>query len=274
MLKVSCIQINSQNNMAQNIDKICSYIKEAAKNGAEFITLPENAALMPANEEESIKAAISMEDHPALSAFKSAAKDLNIWLLVGSIAVKHENSNKMANRSFLISPKGEVAAYYDKIHLFDVDIENGESHKESSRYEAGEKAVIAKLPFANIGMTICYDLRFPHLYRDLAKKGANIICVPAAFTKKTGEAHWHTLLKARAIETGCFIIAPAQTGTHPANRKTFGHSLIIDPWGKIISEAGTGEEIIYAQIDLKMVEKIRKQLPTINHDRKYKIINL
>jgi predicted amidohydrolase len=178
---------------------------------------------------------------------------------------------RAANRSFLFAADGSVLARYDKLHMFDVDLPGGESYRESDTFRPGDSAVVADLPWARLGLSICYDVRFPYLYRDLARAGADVIAVPSAFTRQTGEAHWHVLLRARAIETGCFIVAPAQTGTHHKDRKTFGHSLIVDPWGRVLADAGTEPGIVAADIDLERISAARGAVPALSHDRAYHV---
>ena len=265
----ACIQLNSQNHMDENIQSACRLIREAAEKGADLIATPENVEFISKNEEDLFASVQPEENHPALTAFCKLAQELEKFLLIGSLSVKLTDQRKIANRSFLINNNGEIIAKYDKIHLFDTSVTGGETHKESDRVVPGDKAVVAETPWGNLGMTICYDVRFPHLYRTLAQNGAGIITVPAAFTKFTGEAHWHVLLRARAIETGCYIIAPAQTGEHPSGRKTFGHSLIIDPWGKILADGGKETGVSMAEIDMEKVTSIRKQMPSLEHDRNF-----
>lgn len=276
-LIIACIQTNSADDMAENIRVIGAQVKEAAGQGAQFIALPENAFLMAVG--DSFHSQVYLpEEHPALQAVQQWAAELNVWILIGSIAVKQgtrhkAQSAKYLNRSYLISPQG-IAAHYDKIHLFDVSVPNGESHLESARFDAGDKAVIAQTPWGKLGMTICYDVRFPHLYRTLAKAGAEMLTTPAAFTRFTGEkGGWHILNRARAMETGCFVIAPAQCGTHMGanGRKTYGHSLIIHPWGDILAEAGEEPCIITAEIDLAEVAKTRAIMPSLAHDREFAV---
>lgn len=272
MLRLSCIQISSSDDLTANIAKLEAMVESSAKQGAQLICTPENSFLMEKPNTERIF--YTQGAHPAIAASSAMAKKNKVWLLIGSISVADDkeqpvDNKKTYNRSLLFNPQGEIVAQYDKIHLFDVDVGDGQTYKESAKIIAGNKAVIAKTPWGNLGMTICYDLRFPQLYRAIAKAGAKIIAVPAAFTQVTGEAHWHVLLRARAIETGCFIIAPAQTGTHAGGRKTFGHSLIIDPWGKILADAGTEEGVITADIDISEVEKTRAKLPSLWHDREF-----
>jgi predicted amidohydrolase len=222
------------------------------------------------------RALYKQETHPGVVAAAAIAKEFQCWLLIGSVAVqdasiKEADSHKSYNRSLLFNPQGQVVASYDKIHLFDVALPNGEVYTESSRMLAGNKAVVADMPWVKLGMSVCYDVRFPHLYRTLAKAGAGILAVPAAFTVPTGEAHWHVLLRSRAIEHGCFVIAPAQTGEHPGGRKTYGHALIIDPWGKVLADAGTKEGIVVTDIDVSQVSQTRGKLPSLGHDRDYTI---
>jgi predicted amidohydrolase len=211
---------------------------------------------------------VAEKDDAALPQFGALAEELGIWLLVGSLAIK-VSEGKTANRSYLIGPNGRIAARYDKIHLFDVNLPSGETYRESNTVAPGEEAVVASLPWGRVGLSVCYDLRFPQLYRALAKNGAEILTVPSAFTETTGKAHWHVLLRARAIENGCFVIAPAQGGTHANGRKTYGHSLIVGPWGDILAEAGTEPCVISAELDLGEIADVRARLPSLHHDRPF-----
>lgn len=265
----ACVQTNSVNDMRRNIDNALGLVEKASASGADFIALPENVAFMADNGDELLANTYLPEDHPAIKAFIESAGVLGKWLLIGGVAVKIPGEEKIANRSFLISNTGKIVTSYDKIHLYDVTVQGGESHTESKRYRGGNKAVIAQTPWGKLGMTICYDLRFPHLYRMLAQAGASFITVPSSFTQFTGQAHWHTLLRARAIENGCYIIAPAQTGSHPANRKTYGHSLMIDPWGEILADGGEDVGFITAEIDTDRIDQVREGLPSLNHDRDF-----
>jgi len=269
--KVACVQINSSSVVKDNIKVIDKYIREAAEEGAEIIFTPENSCHMVSDIESKVDACPRQEDHPAVSHYIELSKELNVYIYIGSLGIKLD-SGKLANRSFLFSPDGEIVNIYDKIHLFEVKLDTGETHKESKHYEGGDRAVVAKTSLANLGMTICYDVRFPHLYRDLAKAGAEIMVVPAAFTVPTGKAHWETLLRARAIETGSFVIAVGQTGEHDGGRKTYGHSMVINPWGEVVIDAGIDVGIIYADIDLNEIDKTRKSLASLQHDREYKLI--
>ncbi|MBT3791139.1 MAG: carbon-nitrogen hydrolase family protein [Alphaproteobacteria bacterium] len=268
--KAACVQVNAQNDLAANTETACRLIREASAAGAEFISLPENVAFMGLNSKETREAAHPQSDHPSLAAFRDVALETGTWLLAGSLGIRLE-SGKLANRSCFIGPDGQVRTHYDKIHMFDVDLPNGERYRESERFDAGEVAVNTETPWGTLGMTICYDVRFPHLYRALAHAGAEIITVPAAFTRVTGEAHWHVLLRSRAIETGSFVMAAAQCGEHPGKRQTYGHSVIIDPWGKILADAGTEPGFILADIDMAHVSSARAMVPSLQHDREFSL---
>lgn len=268
--KAACIQMNSGDNMEQNIVTASVLIRKAKQMGAEFVALPENVALMKSSGTSYSHHAYREADHPALQAFLEIAKEVGIYLQVGSLAVRCRAGDKLANRSFLIDPQGEVVARYDKIHLFDTTLPSGKTYKESEHFVAGGEGVIVETPFGKLGMTICYDVRFPHLYRALAQRGAKFITVPSAFTDVTGEAHWHVLLRARAIETGSYMIAAAQYGAHPGDRRTYGHAMIVDPWGKVLAEAsGDKEEVIMADIDPGYADKIRAGLPAVTYDQSF-----
>lgn len=263
--KAAAIQINSVNDMVENVRKASFLAKQAADAGATLVTMPENVAFMAGSRDELYANAAYMEEHPALEIFQEVAKNLEIHLLIGSLAVKVHHSEKLANRSILLDQHGEIVTTYDKIHMYDATVEGGESHRESERFEAGKKPVMANLPECKLGLTICYDLRFPYLYRDLALKGAEVVVAPSAFTKFTGEPHWEVLLRARAIENGCYMVAAAQTGDHPANRKTWGHAMIVDPWGSVIADAGEAEGFAIAEIDVAMVGKVRENIPSLKN---------
>jgi deaminated glutathione amidase len=268
--KAACVQVNAQNDLAANTETACGLIREACAAGAEFISLPENVAFMGLNSKETREAAHPQSDHPALAAFRDVALETGTWLLAGSLGIRLE-SGKLANRSCFIGPDGQVRTHYDKIHMFDVDLPNGERYRESERFDAGVTAVNTETPWGTLGMTICYDVRFPHLYRALAHAGAEIITVPAAFTRVTGEAHWHVLLRSRAIETGSFVMAAAQCGEHPGKRQTYGHSVIIDPWGKVLADAGTEPGFVLADIDMAHVASARAMVPSLQHDREFSL---
>ena len=243
-------------------------IREAHKSGAQFIATPENTGLMAPDGGAKLEKTFPEKDDKALPQFAGLAEELGIWLLVGSLGIK-VSEGKTANRSYLIGPNGRISARYDKIHLFDVNLPSGETYRESNTVAPGAEAVVASLPWGRLGLSVCYDLRFPQLYRTLAKNGAEILTVPSAFTETTGKAHWHVLLRARAIENGCFVVAPAQGGTHANGRKTYGHSLIVGPWGDILAEAGTEPGIIAAELDLEEIAAVRARLPSLHHDRPF-----
>lgn len=264
----ACVQTNSTNEIAPNVETVSALIREAAGQGADLVLLPEVVSLMETRSKIIFARAQMEADDPALKAFQVLADALGIWLHTGSLPIKLSDT-KIANRSYVIDPSGTVTATYDKIHMFDVDLPGGESYRESKNYQPGDRAVVADLPWGTLGLSVCYDLRFPALYRTLAQAGASFLCVPAAFTKVTGEAHWHVLLRARAIETGCFVLAAAQTGTHDNGRQTYGHSLIVDPWGAVLADGGQEVGIIMAEIDPARVIEARGRVPSLNHDRSF-----
>lgn len=265
-ISVACVQMRSGMDVAANIGTAAALIRQAAGTGAQLIATPEMTTLLDRTPGAVWEKSTSEEADPGLRAFRGLARDLAVTLLIGSIAIRTVDG-KCANRSFLIGPDGLVKARYDKIHMFDVQLNAGNVYRESDSFSAGSKTVVAELPACGLGMTVCYDVRFPDLYRQLALGGAKIIAVPAAFTRITGEAHWHVLLRSRAIETGCYIIAPAQGGRHEDGRETFGHSLIIDPWGQILAEAGTDPGFITATLDLSKVDEVRGKIPSLKHAR-------
>ena len=261
-LHVGLIQMTSGPDMEKNVSNCCADIAEAAKAGATLILTPEMTNVFQPKNSKLFEACFYEADDPFLRRFQKTAIKHEVWLLIGSMAFLY-SADKLANRSILISPKGEIVARYDKLHMFDANLPNGERYEESKSYQAGEQAVLACLPFANLGLSICYDLRFPNLYQDLARAGANILAIPSAFTKTTGTAHWHTLIKARAIETGCFVLAPAQTGKHTGGRETYGHSLIVNPWGDIICDGKKNKGVLVAALNLDEVEEAREKVPSL-----------
>jgi predicted amidohydrolase len=270
--KAGLVQMCSGRDVARNVADATALIREAAAGGAQYVQTPEVTTLMEL-ERKRLFAAIEPEaTSGALAAFRSLAAELGIWLHIGSMGVK-VSPEKIANRAYVIAPDGQVVAHYDKIHMFDVDLPSGESYRESNSYQAGERAVVADLPWGKLGLTICYDLRFPQLHRALAQAGAVMIAGPAAFTKVTGEAHWHTLLKARAIESQCFVLAAAQGGRHEHGRDTYGHSLVISPWGEVLAEADVQPSVIFADIDLELVEQARSRVPSLRHDRTFEVVS-
>ncbi|MEQ1865552.1 MAG: carbon-nitrogen hydrolase family protein [Micropepsaceae bacterium] len=268
IFRAACVQLRTGLDVTDNIDKASRLIREAKAAGAQFVATPEMTSLFEAESDALFAKVKSQDDDLALKAFRALAEELDLWLLIGSLPIKVAE-RQCANRSFLIDPKGQVAATYDKIHMFDVDLPGGETYRESRNYRRGDRAVTADLPWGKLGLSVCYDLRFPQLYRTLAKAGVSFLTIPAAFTHTTGQAHWHVLHRARAIETGCFVIAPAQGGKHENGRHTFGHSLIVDPWGNILAEAGDEPGIIFADIDPTKVAEARTRVPALTHDRPF-----
>lgn len=266
MLSVALVQLCASADIDENIGTATALVGEAADGGAKFVLTPENTAFIETSRKKLFELAAAEEDDATLGALTALAREKGIWLLLGSVAVQ-VGEGKLANRSFLIAPDGNIAARYDKAHMFDVDLPGGERYRESKNYRAGSSAVVAESPWGGIGMSICYDLRFPYLYRKLAEAGARMLTVPSAFTRSTGEAHWHILLRARAIETGCFVLAPAQTGVHPSGRRTFGHSLVVDPWGRILADGGTGVGVTHSELDLDEVDRVRRSIPSLGHTR-------
>jgi predicted amidohydrolase len=268
VFRAACVQLRSGLDIAANVAAATKLIRDAKAAGAAFIATPEMTSLFEA-ETDALFAKVKVEaDDAALKAFRALAEELSLWLLIGSLPIK-VGERQCANRSFLIDPKGKITARYDKIHMFDVDLPGGEVYRESRNYRPGESASLADLPWGKLGLSVCYDLRFPQLYRALAKAGASFLAIPAAFTHVTGQAHWHVLQRARAIETGCYVIAPAQGGTHENGRRTFGHSLIVDPWGAILAEAGEDPAIVVADIDPAKVTEARGRVPALTHDRPF-----
>ncbi|MCR9212976.1 MAG: carbon-nitrogen hydrolase family protein [Proteobacteria bacterium] len=263
--KAACVQMTSGPEVHANLKMASDLIREAAGAGANFIATPEVTNMLEPNKVAAREKAQLQEEDITLKAFRSLAKETGSWILAGSLVIKKPEDERLANRSFLIRPDGGLAAQYDKIHMFDVELQNGESHKESRAYAPGGDAVLADTSWAPFGLTICYDIRFAHLYQKLALAGAQVLTVPAAFTQTTGEAHWHVLLRSRAIENGAFVIAPAQCGQNTPKRKTYGHSLIIDPWGEVLADGGSEPGFVTADIDLEEVGKRRQQLPNLKN---------
>jgi predicted amidohydrolase len=247
-----------------------SLIREAAAQGADYVQTPEVSNLIQKNRKALFELLAPEQEDLSLKAYRELARELKIHLHIGSLALR-ATPERAVNRSFLIAPDGSILASYDKIHMFDIELDGGESYRESANYQPGETAVISDLPWGRIGLTICYDVRFPALYRALAESGASFITVPSAFTVRTGEAHWHTLLRARAIENGCYIFAAAQGGKHESGRETYGHSLIADPWGLVLAEGGVEPGVVMAKIDPAKVESARKSIPSLQHGRRFSV---
>ena len=264
------VQTRSKLSPEENVREIGLLIREARAKGADYVQTPEMTSILAANREQLFKTITDEEHDVSLKAFRELASRLGIYLHLGSLAVL-ATPERAANRSFLIDPKGDIIARYDKIHMFDVNIADGESYRESSNYQPGDTASLADLPWGRIGLTICYDMRFPSLYRALSESGAAFLTAPSAFTKPTGEAHWHVLLRARAIENGAFVFAAAQGGVHESKRITYGHSLIVDPWGEILAEAGVDPGIILAKIDPARVTQARARIPSLEHGRRFSV---
>src|SRR5436305_13309582 len=269
--RVGLNQMRSGRTPSANMDAAAKLIGEAKTGGAGYVQTPEMTNIMEVSREKLFSTIVPEEQDASLATFRELARALGIYIHVGSLAMK-VSPDKAANRSFLIDRRGEIAARYDKIHMFDVDLKGGESYRESRSYRPGELGVVADLPWGRLGMTICYDLRFPALYRALAEAGAMYLAIPSAFTRQTGEAHWHVLIRARAIENGCFVIAAAQGGDHEDGRSTFGHSLVVDPWGKVMAEGGTDPGVIFADIDPAEVSAARGRVPSLQHGRRFEIL--
>ena len=264
------VQLRAGREIEPNMATALDLIREGAAEGAHYIQTPENTPLMELDSRLLFERIRPEKETAVLAEFAEIARDLRIWLHVGSLAVKI-GERKAANRAFIFAPDGSVAARYDKIHMFDVDLPSGETYRESKNYEPGGTAVNVRLPWGVLGVTTCYDLRFPEQYKALAQAGADFLTVPAAFTKVTGEAHWHVLLRARAIETGCFVLAAAQGGLHENGRSTYGHSLIVSPWGEVLAEAGSDPCVIAAEIDPAEVAAARQRIPALNHVRPFEV---
>ncbi len=265
------VQMRSGTDPKANLAAALAGIEEAKRGGADYVLTPEMTNIMEVKHERLFATIVDEEHDPTLAALREAARRLSLYVHIGSLAVK-ASPDKAANRSFLIDPRGDIIARYDKIHMFDVDLANGESYRESRNYRPGELAVVADLPWGRLGVTICYDLRFPALYRALAEAGASFLSIPAAFTQQTGQAHWHVLMRARAIENGCYVFAAAQGGRHENGRETFGHSLIVDPWGRVIAEGGTEPGVVLAEIDPGQVSAARGRVPSLLHGRRFELI--
>jgi hypothetical protein len=255
-----------------SFEQAAELIREAALQGADYVQTPEVSNMMQVNRAALFEHLADQNDDVSLKGYRDLARELKIHLHIGSLALR-ATPERAVNRSFLLGPNGDILASYDKIHMFDIDLGNGESYRESANYQPGDTAVITDLPWGRLGMTICYDVRFPSLYRALAEAGATFLAVPSAFTKKTGEAHWHTLLRARAVENGCFVFAAAQTGQHENKRETFGHSLIVDPWGVVLADGGLEPGVVLATIDPAKVETARKSIPSLQHGRRFSVLD-
>jgi predicted amidohydrolase len=265
------VQTRTKLTPEENVKDISALIREAKAKGADYVQTPEMTNLLAANRDQLFKIVADEENDSSLKSFRALARELKIYLHLGSLAIK-ATPDRAANRAFLIDPNGEIIARYDKIHMFDVNLANGESYRESNSYQPGDTASLADLPWGRLGLTICYDMRFPSLYRALAESGASFLSMPSAFTKPTGEAHWHVLLRSRAIENGAFVFAAAQGGVHESKRVTYGHSVIIDPWGEILAEGGIDPCVITAEIDPAKVADARGKIPSLQHGRRFSVL--
>ncbi len=267
--KVALIQNCAARDMAPSLAEAEALTRAAAKDGADLIMATEMVEMLEPDAALVLQKALPEDKDPGLARFRDLARETGKWIMAGSMLIKEKGSDKVANRAFMLDPKGGIVARYDKIHLFDVDLKGGETYRESDTVQGGTKAVLAPTPWGLLGMAICYDLRFAHLFRALAQGGASFLTIPAAFTHTTGKAHWHILVRARAIETGCFVFAPCQSGTHAEGRRTYGHSLIVDPWGEVLADGGENEGFISAVIDPARVEEARRMIPALRHDRAF-----
>jgi predicted amidohydrolase len=265
------IQMRSGLDPRANLDAAARLIEQAKAGGADYVQTPEMTNILALRREQLFAAIVEEDNDQSLAGFRELARRLGIFVHVGSLAVKLTD-DKAANRSFLIDRGGDIVARYDKIHMFDVDLANGESYRESRNYRAGESAVVTDLPWGRIGLSVCYDLRFPALYRALAEAGSSFLAIPSAFTRQTGEAHWHVLMRARAIENGTYVLAAAQGGKHENGRETFGHSLVVDPWGRIVAEGGIEPDVIFATIDPAEVAAARGKIPSLQHGRRFELV--
>ena len=270
VLRVGLVQMCTGRDVEKNLCDASQLIGEAARRGAQYVQTPEVTTLME-TERARLFAAVGPEaGNPAIAHFRALARELGIFLHIGSMAILLANG-RLANRAFLFSPEGAILARFDKIHMFDIDLRGGESYRESKNYQAGDSAVLAELPWGSLAISVCYDLRFPHLYRALAKAGADFLAIPSAFTRPTGEAHWHVLVRARAIENGCFVFAAAQGGRHESGRETYGHSLIVSPWGEILAEGGVDPSVLVADVEPGEVDEARRRIPSLEHDRPFTV---
>jgi predicted amidohydrolase len=268
----ACVQFTASRDYEPNISAVSDLVRRARDAGADLVLTPENTGLMEPKRALRREKARDEANHPVLAALREVARETGVWLLIGSVAIdltREGDSERFANRSYFIDPAGGIVASYDKIHMFDVNLAAGESYRESNAYRPGGRTVNAETPWGILGLTVCYDLRFPQLYRSLAQDGADFLSIPSAFTVPTGKAHWHVLLRARAIETGCFVFAPAQWGEHAEGRRTYGYSLIVDPWGEVLADAGEGVGIVTARIDPARVAEARRMVPSLGHDRAF-----
>ncbi|MGE3148875.1 MAG: carbon-nitrogen hydrolase family protein [Pseudorhodoplanes sp.] len=269
--RAGLIQMRSGRTPQNNLDDAVKLIGQARDDGANYVQTPEMSNIMELDRARLFDAIVTEERDPFVAALRERARKMKLYVHIGSLAIKSQ-TDRAVNRSFMIDPKGEIVARYDKIHMFDVDLDNGESYRESLNFRPGELAVLSDLPWGRFGLTICYDLRFPALYRALAEAGAGFLTVPAAFTRQTGEAHWQVLMRARAIENGCFVLAAAQGGRHENGRETFGHSIVVDPWGRVLAEGDNKPGLVTAEIDPALIIAARARVPSLQHGRRFEIV--
>jgi deaminated glutathione amidase len=267
--RVACIQNCAERDMAPSIAALEPLIRGAAKDGAQLIQLPEMATMLEPQNPKVLEKAVVESADPGLKRFRELARETKTWMIVGSLLIKQEGESRVINRSYMINPAGEITTRYDKLHLYDVDLASGETYRESATVKPGSRAVIASSPWGPIGLSVCYDLRFAYLYRALAQAGADYLSIPAAFTYTTGKAHWHILVRARAIETGSYVFAANQCGTHAEGRRTWGHSLIVSPWGEVLADGGEDAGYIIAEVDPAKVQEARRMIPALRHDRAF-----
>ena len=273
-MRAALLQLTSSDQPEENLATVAGMLREAASEGAGFVLTPEVTNCVSASRTHQTSVLTHEANDPVLAGLREEAARAGVWLLIGSLALKTDDADeRFANRSFLIGPEGRIVARYDKIHMFDVQVSDSETYRESAGFRPGRRARLAQTPFGMVGLTICYDLRFPYLYRALAQEGAEILTVPSAFSQVTGGAHWEPLLRARAIENGAWVLAPAQTGTHRTSRgkarRTWGHSMVVDPWGEVVAQAGTDPQILYAEIDRESAAQARGRIPSLDHDREF-----
>jgi predicted amidohydrolase len=271
----ACVQFTAGPDPEPNLRTVSDLVRRARDGGADFIMTPEASNFIESGRRRREKARREADD-PFLAGLCCVARETGAWLLIGSLVIDPTgepdaaaSETRLANRSFLIDPAGGIVARYDKIHMFDIDLPGGESYRESNAYRPGDRTVVVEIPWGRLGMSVCYDVRFPHLYRALAQSGADFLTVPSVFTVPTGNAHWRVLLRARAIENGCFVFAPAQTGQHAAGRRSYGHSLIVDPWGEVLADAGEDVGVVSARIEVARIAEVRNMVPSLQHDRRF-----
>lgn len=268
-IRVACVQNTAGRDIRANVESVCAQIDEAVEGGADFVALPETVGLIEPVNERIPPATFGEADDIGLAAFRARARDHGVWMLVGSQLIR--DGDRIHNRSFLLDERGEIRARYDKLHMFDIELQSGEAYRESDAIAPGGRAVVVDTPLGRIGLSVCYDLRFGALYRALAHGGAQILTIPAAFTQTTGAAHWHILVRARAIETGAYVIAPNQCGHHADKRYSYGHSLIVDPWGEVLADGGAEPGVVFADLDLEKVAKVRRRIPVLDNEREFKL---